>query len=98
MLGLEFFRTELALQFCPWAHHPPSPSPRCADRKARPGGIKLGHGMTNQSMTVQSTEAIRRWRLPAIVTLAATAALTAAPAAGAAGPPGGPARSPRGGG
>jgi lipoprotein-anchoring transpeptidase ErfK/SrfK len=51
--------------------------------KARPGGIKLGHGMTNQSMTVQSTEAIRRWRLPAIVTLAATAALTAAPPADA---------------
>src|SRR5277367_1087364 len=39
--------------------------------------------MTNQSMTVQSTEAIRRWRLPAIVTLAATAALTAAPPADA---------------
>jgi hypothetical protein len=39
--------------------------------------------MTNQSMTGQSTEAIRRWRLPAIVTLAATAALTAAPHAGA---------------
>jgi lipoprotein-anchoring transpeptidase ErfK/SrfK len=39
--------------------------------------------MTNQSMTVQSTEAILRWRLPAIVTLAATAALTAAPPADA---------------
>jgi hypothetical protein len=39
--------------------------------------------MTNQSMTVQSTEAIRRWRLPAIVTLATTAALTAAPPADA---------------
>jgi hypothetical protein len=40
--------------------------------------------MTNQSMRVQSTEAIRRWRLPAIVTLAATAALTASPPADAA--------------
>src|SRR5215510_1780593 len=33
--------------------------------------------MTNRSMTVQSTEAIRRWRPAAIMTLAATAALTA---------------------
>jgi len=40
--------------------------------------------MTNQTVTVQSTEAIRRWRLPAIVTLAAMAALTAAPPADAA--------------
>jgi lipoprotein-anchoring transpeptidase ErfK/SrfK len=40
--------------------------------------------MTKQSMTVQSTKAIRRWRLPALVTLAATAALTAAPPADAA--------------
>jgi hypothetical protein len=40
--------------------------------------------MTRQSMTVQSTEAIRRWRLHAFVTLAATAALTAAPPADAA--------------
>jgi hypothetical protein len=40
--------------------------------------------MTNQSMGVQSTEAIRRWRLPAILTLAATAALTASPPADAA--------------
>ena len=40
--------------------------------------------MTNQSITVQSTEAIRRWRLPVIVMLAATAALTAAPPADAA--------------
>src|SRR5580693_3013922 len=81
MLGLEFFRTELALQF---AHgHPPSPSPRCVDRKSPPGGIKPGHGMTKQSTSVQSTEAIRRWRLPAIVTLAATAALIASPPADA---------------
>src|SRR5262249_13396932 len=36
-----------------------------------------GHGMTNRSTTVQSTEAIRRWRPAAIVTLAATAALLA---------------------
>jgi hypothetical protein len=34
--------------------------------------------MTQQSMTVQSTEAIRRWRLHAFVTLAATTALAAA--------------------
>jgi lipoprotein-anchoring transpeptidase ErfK/SrfK len=40
--------------------------------------------MTNQTVTVQSTEAIRRRRLPAIVTLAAMAALTAAPPADAA--------------
>jgi hypothetical protein len=40
--------------------------------------------MTNQSMRVQFTEAIRRWRLPAIVTLAATAARTASPPADAA--------------
>jgi hypothetical protein len=39
--------------------------------------------MTKQSMTVQSTEAIRRWRLPAFVMLAATAALTVAPPADA---------------
>jgi lipoprotein-anchoring transpeptidase ErfK/SrfK len=37
--------------------------------------------MTKRSMTVQSTKAIRRWRLPAFVTLAATAALTALTAA-----------------
>jgi hypothetical protein len=36
--------------------------------------------MTNQSTTARSTEAIRRCRLPGIVTLAAAAALTAAPA------------------
>jgi lipoprotein-anchoring transpeptidase ErfK/SrfK len=40
--------------------------------------------MTKQSTTVQSTEAIRRWRLHAFVALAATAALTAAPPADAA--------------
>src|SRR6516162_4005677 len=40
--------------------------------------------MTKQSMTVQSTEATRRWRLHAFVTVAATAALTAAPPADAA--------------
>src|SRR5437764_3993491 len=43
--------------------------------------------MTNRSMTMQSAEAIRRWRPAAIVTLAASAALTAltaAPPAGAA--------------
>src|SRR5262245_59453634 len=54
-----------------------------------------GHGMTNrsmtmQSMTTQSTAAIRRWRPAAIVTLAATAALaaltTAPPAEAAARP------------
>ena len=44
--------------------------------------------MTNRFTTARSTEAIRRWKAPAIVTLAATAALTAltlAPPAGAAG-------------
>jgi lipoprotein-anchoring transpeptidase ErfK/SrfK len=40
--------------------------------------------MANQSMTVQSTKAIRRCRLPATVMLAAAAALTAAPPADAA--------------
>jgi lipoprotein-anchoring transpeptidase ErfK/SrfK len=40
--------------------------------------------MTKQSMTVQSTQAIRRWRLPALAMLAATTALTAAPPADAA--------------
>jgi lipoprotein-anchoring transpeptidase ErfK/SrfK len=40
--------------------------------------------MTKQSTTVQSADAIRRWRLHAFVTLAATAALTAAPPADAA--------------
>jgi L,D-transpeptidase catalytic domain len=35
-------------------------------------------------MTVQSNQSIRRWRLPALATLAATAALTAAPPADAA--------------
>ena len=37
--------------------------------------------MTNRSMTMQSTEAIRQWRPAAIVTFAATAALTALTAA-----------------
>src|SRR5947209_15444802 len=43
--------------------------------------------MTNRCTTAQSTEVVRRWAPPAIVTLAATAALTAltaAPPAGAA--------------
>ena len=40
--------------------------------------------MTKRSTTVQSAEAFRRWRLQAVVTLAATAALTAAPPADAA--------------
>ena len=40
--------------------------------------------MTKQSMTVQSTEAIRRWRIHSFLTLAATAALTAAAPADAA--------------
>ena len=73
----------MALQFCP---NPQSTEVRQSEEAA--GGIQPGHGMTNQSMTnrsmtVQSTEAIRRWRVPAIVTLAATAALTAAPPADA---------------
>src|SRR6516164_9741374 len=37
--------------------------------------------MTNRCTTAQSTEVVRRWALPAIVTLAATAALTALTAA-----------------
>ena len=52
--------------------------------------------MTNRFTTARSTEAIRRWRAPAIVTLAATAALTAlivAPPADAAGNQGRPART-----
>jgi hypothetical protein len=53
--------------------------------------------MTNRFTTARSTEAIRRWRAPAIVTLAATAALTALtvapPAADAAGNQGRPART-----
>src|SRR6516165_5233732 len=40
-----------------------------------------GHGMTNRCTTAQSTEVLRRWAPPAIVTLAATAALTALTAA-----------------
>src|SRR5208282_1963642 len=51
------------------------------DLRHRPGGISgssfLGHGMTSRFTTAQSTEAIRRWGPPGIVTLAATAALTA---------------------
>src|SRR5436190_2878023 len=39
--------------------------------------IPTRHGMVNRLTTVQSTLAIRRWGLPAIVTLAAMAALTA---------------------
>src|SRR5580693_6942510 len=52
-------------------------------RREAAGGSR-GLGMTKQSTTVQSTDAIRRWRLHAFVTLAATAALTAAPPADAA--------------
>ena len=37
--------------------------------------------MTNRCRTAQSTEVVRRWAPPAIVTLAATAALTALTAA-----------------
>src|SRR5258707_12896302 len=37
--------------------------------------------MTNRCTTAQSTEVVRRWAPPAIVTLAATAALTALTAA-----------------
>src|SRR5512140_3700201 len=42
---------------------------------------KWGHSMTNRCTTAQSTEVVRRWAPPAIVTLAATAALTALTAA-----------------
>ncbi len=51
--------------------------------------------MTNRSTTVQSTEAIRRWRAPAIVTLAATAALTTLTAAPPTDATAGPARPAR---
>ncbi len=49
--------------------------------------------MTTQSMTMQPTQAIRRWRPAAIVTLAATAALTALTAAPPADAKARPARS-----
>jgi lipoprotein-anchoring transpeptidase ErfK/SrfK len=64
----------------------PIPNPLTEVRRSEEaaGGIQPGHGMTNRSITAQSTEAIRRWRLPVIVMLAATAALTAAPPADAA--------------
>src|SRR5436190_19478181 len=48
--------------------------------------IPTRHGMVNRLTTVQSTLAIRRWGLPAIVTLAAMAALTALSPDAAAGP------------
>src|SRR5436309_11168092 len=48
-------------------------------------GISAGHGVVNRFKRAQSTVAIRRWGLPAIVTLAATAALTALSADAAAG-------------
>jgi len=51
--------------------------------------------MTNRSTTVQSTDAIRRWRAPAIVTLAATAALTTLTAAPPTDATAGPARPAR---
>src|ERR1700737_4561302 len=44
-------------------------------------GREWGHSMTNRCATPQSTEVVRRWAPPAIVTLAATAALTALTAA-----------------
>jgi lipoprotein-anchoring transpeptidase ErfK/SrfK len=44
-------------------------------------GREWGHSMTNRCTTPQSTEVVRRWAPPAIVTLAATAALTALTAA-----------------
>src|ERR1700730_15551341 len=63
-------------------------------------GREWGHSMTNRCTTPQSTEVVRRWAPPAIVTLAATAALTALtaafPAGAALGPAAAPARSPRG--
>ena len=46
-------------------------------KDANVDGIPTKHGMTNRLATAQPTVAIRRWRPPAIVTLAAMAALTA---------------------
>ena len=47
------------------------------DRRKRGQAFQPGHGMANRFTTAQSTVAMRRWRPPAIVTLAAMAALTA---------------------
>src|ERR1700738_575597 len=44
-------------------------------------GREWGHSMTNRCATAQSTEVVRRWAPPVIVTLAAMAALTALTAA-----------------
>src|SRR5215467_7811479 len=60
-------------------NHEPAPGVvrRDSPSGGRPGKHFQGHSMTNRSTTAQSTEAIRRWRSRAIVTLAATAGLTA---------------------
>jgi lipoprotein-anchoring transpeptidase ErfK/SrfK len=45
------------------------------DRRERGQAFQPGQGMVNRLTTAQSTVAMRRWRVPAIVTLAAMAAL-----------------------
>src|SRR5271168_4093019 len=47
------------------------------DRHKRGQAFQPGHGMVSRFTMAQSTVAMRRWRPPAIVTLAAMAALTA---------------------
>src|SRR6266403_1372613 len=51
------------------------------DRRKRGQAFQPGNGMVNRLTTAQSTGAMRRWGLPAIVTLAAVAALNADAAA-----------------
>src|ERR1700738_4222059 len=58
-------------------------------------GREWGHSMTNRCTTPQSTEVVRRWAPPAIVTLAATAA---PPPPRPPPPPAPPRAAPRGGG
>jgi lipoprotein-anchoring transpeptidase ErfK/SrfK len=64
------------------------PPGRAANLRERNGGVdvgggeliqksRFGYGMANRFTTAQSTVAIRPWRRPAIMTLAAMAALTA---------------------
>src|ERR1700723_4127442 len=47
------------------------------DRRKRRHVVQPGHGMANRLTTAQPTVAMRRWGVPAMVTLAAMAALTA---------------------
>src|ERR1700761_342566 len=47
------------------------------DRRKRGQAIQLGYGMMKRFATAQSTVAMRRWGLPAMVALLAVTALTA---------------------